>query len=206
MAEPSKKMPKSRTAEVAKSGGTDVCKSVKFNPRTIETSFGGTHHHGKIHEASVVLFAEDNNLAKTKSDLKQTSQSERKKSVLNNNKLQSEAVATPPAQSKKRSSDTAVKHPSKSHVAENATTPKTQRGSATKQPTPLKTPRVSLADPLARPAVATPDCFNPVAIETPVPKAKRARSSVHGLADDVFKQEDDSEITVAVRVRPFNQR
>ena len=172
-------------------------KSVKFNPQTIETSFGGTHTPGRIKtDASVISSVQ------SKIDTGLSNLASRRKSD-SNIQDQLNKTTTPVLSLNTRTTNqeqnqlcTPVKKTVvNDHVKRAPVMSLQTKASQETNGTPSR--RFTLDSLVSM----TPECFNTVQIETPVAVVKTKQN-----ADLNDSEEDSSSVTVAVRVRPFSQR
>ena len=153
-------------------------KSVKFNPLTVETSIGGTSTPGKIRSSLPLTEKQEAALAGALKKANLFKTPERKNSKPPTGPRRSEPMTGySPATPAYRKDDNSKKSGPK---------------------TPLR--RFTLDDKLP----STPECFNPVSIGTPVTHSSSHGNSHHSKLDD--SMDENSSVTVAVRVRPFSQR
>ena len=166
-------------------------KSVKFDPDIVETSIGGTQSLGRINQLSDTSISSYSSTSTTTGNSSTlSSDNSSSDSCTFNGSLSQSYIDTSSINGHNVSSSTKRKS-----VDQNA-----QRRSSTKGfITPSKLPRRLTGD---GPLPSTPECFNPVSFETPKPKSVARRSASLEPRDD----QDNSSVTVAVRVRPFSTR
>jgi len=156
---------------------------VRFNPETVETSFGGTQLSGHIRESSILsndsrLDVDTFTAMKTQdTHFLMPSASKTSRSVESHSQLR-----TP----KRTKSDHGFVTPTKTSL---------QYSIQARSRTPVRKHSVDIL----KHGSQTPECFNPVTIETPQPASR------HRHSEELLKSEDCG-ITVAVRVRPFSIR
>ena len=168
-------------------------KSVKFDPDIVETSIGGTQSLGRINQLSDTSISSYSSTSTTTGNSSTlSSDSSSSDSCTFNGSLSQSYIDTSSINGHNVNSSTHRR--SVDQIAQR------QRRSSTKGfITPSKLPRRLTGD---GPLPSTPECFNPVSFETPKPKSAARRSASLEPRDD----QDNSSVTVAVRVRPFTTR
>ena len=213
-----KKLLDNRDNKPSKSHSHQSQRGVRFNPRTVDVSFGGTETSGKIKDLALDTANIDIDICVSTEKTDKLKENFQPKSRGTSDGRIDKGFKVPTSKpskgsngpepgssrSPRRNSDSEAKreHSSKSNGTQNVITP-VLNSINNQVHTPI---RRHTMDQLKQSSlgIGTPDCFKPVAFETPMStlkmKMKRNRS------DDDSNITEDSSVTVAVRVRPFSSR
>ncbi len=172
-------------------------KSVKFDPEVVETSIGGTQSLGRINRSTDSTSSSSFLSSTTTEGNTSTGSGSSSDSFTFNGSLNQSYILNDSSSVNGRVSE------GSSILNKRISNPPKPRHSLKGVTTPSRIPTRLTAE---NTAPSTPECFNPVAFETPLSKAKLRRSSANNSLEHTQDDENSSSVTVAVRVRPFGTR